>query len=161
MRARAARSILLAVSVLLLAGCGDSGKSTAEAEEWLSGMLKEDAEGGTVGAVNCHDETEGRWGVLWSSRPQAARRSTCQVNSPAITQTVCGARNSAVAIVPSRANVARSSSSLLGTLLKHPQDRLPDGTWSALCITTFASCMFPGRCRLCRPRSAQRRRSSS
>ena len=74
MRARAARSILLAVSVLLLAGCGDSGKSTAEAEEWLSGMLKEDAEGGTVGAVNCRDETEGRWQCVVEFTPAGGEK---------------------------------------------------------------------------------------
>ena len=54
--------ILLAACVLLLAGCGDSGgMSTAEAEEWLSVMLEENADDGTVGKVNCLSEEEGRW----------------------------------------------------------------------------------------------------
>ena len=54
-------SLLLALCVPLLAGCGDGSKSTAEAEEWLSGMLKDTAEGGTVGSVNCLEDTEGLW----------------------------------------------------------------------------------------------------
>ena len=37
-------------------------------------MLKEDAEGGTVGAVNCRDETEGRWECVVEFTPAGGEK---------------------------------------------------------------------------------------